>query len=95
MEIHWLRGPTSRDQKAVQAKDPKGSGARGGVHGNPQALGDSERRIRGVGARIQPESSERGRDLVDPEGGREGEVRGIRGGREQSPEPQERGRRGS
>lgn len=77
LEIHWLRGPASRDQKAVQAEDPKGSDAGGGVHGNPQGPGAPERRIRGAGAGIQPESSGRGRDLVDPEGGREGEVRGV------------------
>lgn len=73
LEIHWLRGLAARDQKAVQAEDPKGSGAEGAVHGNPQGLGAPGRRIRGAGAGIQPESSGRGRDLVDPEGGQEGE----------------------
>lgn len=80
--IHWLRGPASRDQKALQAEDPKRSGAGGGVRGNPQEPGARERRIRGAGAGIQPESSGRGRDLVDPEGGQEWEVREVRGGRE-------------
>lgn len=82
MGIHWLRGPASREEKAVQAEDPEISGAGGGVHGNPQEPGARERRIRGAGAGIQPESSGRGRDLVDPEGGREWEVREVRGGRE-------------
>ncbi|XP_039703138.1 basic salivary proline-rich protein 2-like isoform X2 [Pteropus medius] len=77
--IHWLRGPVSRDQRAVQAEDPKRSRAGGGVHGNPQEPRAQERRIRGAGAGIQPESSGRGRDLVDPEGGQEWEVRGVRG----------------
>lgn len=93
--IHWLRGPSSRDQKVVQAEDPKGSGAGGGVHGNPQGPGTRELRICGAGAGIQPESSGRGRDLVDPEGGREGEVQGVRGGRESSLKPQGGGRQGS
>lgn len=74
LEINWLWGPASRDQKAVRADDPKGSGAGGGVHGNPQGPGAPERRICGAGAGIQPESSGRGRDLVDPEGGREREI---------------------
>lgn len=82
MGVHWLLGPASRDQKAVQAEDPKRSGTGGGVHGNPQEPGARERRIRGAGAGIQPESSGRGRDLVDPEGGQEWEVREVRGGRE-------------
>lgn len=93
--IHWLRGPASRDQKVVQAEDPKGSGAGGGVHGNPQGPRARERRIRGAEAGIQPESSGRGRDLVDPEGGREGEVQGVRGGREPGLEPGGGGRQGS
>lgn len=82
LRIHWLRGPASRDQKAVRAEDPKESGAGRGVHGNPQGPRARERRIRGAGAGIQPESSGRGRDLVDPEGGRGWEVLGVRGRRE-------------
>lgn len=82
LRIHWLRGPASRDQKVVPAEDPKESGAGGRVHRNPQGPEARESRIRGAGAEIQPESSGRGRDLVDPEGGREWEVRGVRGRRE-------------
>lgn len=55
--IHRLRGLASRDQKAVEAEDPKGSGAGGGVYSNPQGPRARERRIRGAGAGIQPESS--------------------------------------
>lgn len=70
LKIHWLRGPALRGQGVVQTEDPKKSGARG-AHRNPQGPEALESRIRGAGAEIQPASSGKGRDLVDPEGGRE------------------------